>query len=136
MAKQKKPEDAGKPLPDVLAALVTSAKAGTLPTAPHEDDTALRDVFDLLRPCMVPDRKWTGQGKQKAVLREPLLMISWDRRARSWKGTITDKQLNLTGSVYSLSISGVLAAFQAALATGQLVLAEREISVDLTEAVG
>jgi len=136
MSKKKKDESSPQTLPDGLAAFVASAKDGSLPTVPTEADRPLKTLFELLRPCLVPDRKWNGQGRQKAVLREPLLMIAWDRRARAWKVTVADKQLNLSWTALVQDLAGSLLDFSDAVLAGKVLPVEKEISVDLTEATG
>jgi len=136
MSKKKKDDTRQQSLPDVLAAFVASAKDGSLPTTPTEADRPLETLFELLRPCLVPDRKWNGQGRQKAVLREPLLMVAWDRRARAWKVTVADKQLNLSWTALAADLAGCLEAFSEGVRLGKVLPVEKEISIDLTEAIG
>lgn len=94
-------------LPETLAAALLRAREGTFPTPTQEEETQLPNLFQLLCPMMVNDPSHRGKGDPRKVLREPLLMISWDRLAATWKLALGDKVLNISGSV---PVRGLLTA--------------------------
>lgn len=94
-------------LPETLADAVQRAQAGTFPSPTTEEEAQLPNLFQLLTPMMVNDINHRGKGDPRKILREPLLMISWDRLNATWKLAIGDKVLNLSGSV---PVKGLLTA--------------------------
>jgi len=81
-------------LPEFLAQSLVRAEEGCFPTFTDEERKICPILHSLLSPQLINDPKHKGQGDPRKVLREPLLMISWDRAGGAWKWAITDKLLN------------------------------------------
>lgn len=61
------------------------------PEPSAEEREKVPQTLAFLAPEVIPDPDHRGESKAKKVLREPLLMISWDRAAGRWKWAISDK---------------------------------------------
>jgi len=84
-------------LPDVLGNALARARAGTSPPYTDQDEAHVPQLWQFLEPRLVADPRYKGNGSAGKVLREPMVMLSWDRLSGSWKWTLTDKVLNVTG---------------------------------------
>jgi hypothetical protein len=115
-------------LPTALAEYILSAGERSLPSITEEDAAQLSDLWEMMRPCLVLDPRYRGQGDPPKVLREPLLMISWDRRAGGWKISISDKVLNLAGSMPVTCLANALCEANRALANRSYPFSERKVT--------
>jgi len=130
MAKEK---PAAKPpispdLPEFLAHVLDNVRQAKGPTPTTEEEAHLPRLFELLTPMMVADPRYRGEGKPPRVLREPMLLLSWDRRAGTWKCSITDKVLNVSTAIPVPTLLDALQAVERALASGQVIFSQRKPS--------
>lgn len=102
----------------MLAGLISQARDNYSPPQDDADRAGLPLLFDLISPRLVPDPHHNGPHEPRKVLREPLLMVSWDRGQGRWKWAISDKMLNfsLTGSTERLS--GLLESIESQVRAG------------------
>jgi hypothetical protein len=115
-------------LVEILAQAVLRAEEGSFPTATEEEAQAIPHLFQVLTPMMVTDPRHKGKGEPKKVLREPLLMVSWDRLTSAWKVGIADKVLNLTGSVGVYSLLTALTDADKHLVAGTFLWKSKKVS--------
>jgi hypothetical protein len=115
-------------LPETLAAAVLRAYEGTFPTPTEEEAQTIPHLFELLTPMMVRDPSHKGKGEPRKVLREPLLMLSWDRLQATWKLAIGDKVLNLSGQVPVRGLLTALADAEAALSAGTFPFKTKKVT--------
>jgi hypothetical protein len=130
MAKRAKPasENETLELPEHLADAIEHAKKLIVPYPQGDEEIKLPNLFRWLTPMLVPDPKWNGQGKQKRVLREPLLLLSFDRRAGSWKVTLSDSTLNLGGSCVVHSLLDAFIDVEHLMANNKFPWSEKKIT--------
>jgi len=107
-------------LPKALAAAVTRAETGLLPTATADDEKECPNLLEMLCPRVVKDPRHKGSGDPPNVLMEPLLMISWDRLNGRFKWVITNRILNTTGGLGLTQLSGLAAEIERQLASGEV----------------
>jgi len=115
-------------LPDSLARVMESARAGAVPYPSIEEESMVPELFKWLTPMIVTDPRYKGEGKPPKALREPLLMISWDRRSGVWKASISDKVLNLSGSAGLKSLATALVDVEEHLRSGTFVWGQRKVT--------
>jgi len=95
----KKPEQPDQPeLGKTLLAIMEQARVNAQPVSDPAlfNSESLQKVTELLAPGWVPPEKEGG----KARLREPLLMVSWQRARGQWQAVISDRVLKLRITVY------------------------------------
>jgi hypothetical protein len=128
-SKPKKDPHANPPdLPEMLATVIENARSVLLPVAELQGDIELSTLFGFLSPMVIKDPRYRGDGKAPRVLREPLLLTSWDRRAGRWKCSLTDKVLNVSGSCLVSSLCGSLMDLDTELRNGSFQWSERKIT--------
>jgi len=115
-------------LPLELATVMESARAGAVPYPSLEEEASVPLLFKWLTPMIVTDPRYKGDGKAPKALREPLLMVSWDRRAGVWKASISDKVLNLSGSGYLKSLATALVDVEAHLRDASFTWGQRKVT--------
>jgi len=115
-------------LPDALASAVVRAEAGCFPTFTEEEQARCPTLHSLLAPQLVNDPNHKGKGDPKKVLREPLLMISWDRAGGAWKWAIGDKLMNLAWDGPLPSLVGIAESVEIALAEGRYRVKKKKVS--------
>ncbi len=110
MKRRSSPQDvaaANPEIPERLGESLLAAKGQTVPEISEETNNACPLLFEWLAPRKV--KLPSARPGEKAVdaFMEPLLLISWDRRAGSWKWTISNKTLNYGcgGAITELSKS-------------------------------
>lgn len=131
MAEKKKP--GGTPanpsdLPDSLRKVVETAAAGAVPYPTLQEQADIPELFGWLTPMIVSDPRYKGEGKPPKALREPLLMISWDRRQGAFKGSITDKVLNVGGTCLLDDLAGAILRLERHLREGTMVWGQRKVT--------
>lgn len=89
------PPTNGKQIDAIKEALL-QASENSVPIPSSEELEKLPQLLWFLSPALVDDPKHRGSQKPPKVLREPLLLVSWDRGAGRWKWAISDKTLNLS----------------------------------------
>lgn len=115
-------------LPENLARIVVASKEGSLPNGTGDDKERLPLLLEFLTPMMVSDPRYRGEGKPPRALREPMLLLSWDRRAGSWKVSLTDKVLNVGGSILVPTLWGALEDVEKHMTGGRITFSERKPS--------
>jgi hypothetical protein len=83
------------------------ALENAFPRPTDEERKRFPNLLWMVSPMLVPDPKFKGQGESPKVLREPLLMVSWDRTAGRWKWSLSDKTLNLSISGHLDSLDAI-----------------------------
>jgi hypothetical protein len=95
--------------------------------APHErDDKELPHLVDFLTPFAMPDPKHKGEGEPKTIIREALLLITFDRREGCYKVSLSDKQTAVGGSCIVQGLSTALADLEKKLGDGTFPWSARE----------
>lgn len=115
-------------LPEPLARAMQRALDGTFPTATEEELKVIPVLYQMLSPRLVSDPNHNGRQEPRKLLREPLLMVSWDRLASAWKVGITDKTLDLTGAEPVRSLLTALADAEELLASGRFRFKTRKVT--------
>jgi len=115
-------------LPESLAKVMLSASAGAVPYPSIEEEALCPELFKWLTPLIVNDPRYKGEGKPPKALREPLLMISWDRRIGAWKASISDKVLNLTGSGQIASLATTIVDVEKHLREQTFIWGQRKVT--------
>lgn len=95
-------------LPEMLMAATEQAANILLPHISEEETEQIPTLFQFMTPMVVNDPRYKGDGKPPRVLREPLLMISWDKRLGAFKVNLSDKIFNLAGSISVQTLLGAL----------------------------
>jgi len=116
----------GEELPAVVEQLVARAAGQSVPKLCARDKDVLPLLWGLLVPRKLPDPLHKGEGKVRLVMREPLLMISWDGGLGLWKVAVSDKYFRLTTSASSDSLAGSLEALERALGDNSAVVREQQ----------
>jgi len=101
MARKRKQTSEAPELPANLSSIVERAEANSKPEPTEEASKVYPHLWETLSPMRVAEPKAASEGRTKMVLREPLLMVSWDRGNGCFKWVVTDK-------VLKFSLSGVL----------------------------
>jgi len=115
-------------LPEFLATVLDSVRQKSGPTPTLEEEEKIPTLFQLMTPMMVNDPRYKGEGKPPRALREPMLLISWDRRASTWKVSLTDKVLNISTAIPVPTLVDALQEVEKALAGGKVTFAQRKPS--------
>ncbi len=115
-------------LPALLEAARMQAMAKQKPTQEEVDTTPFPNLVSFLTPFAMPDNRHKGDGQPRTVLRDALLLISFDRRAGMWKVNLTDKQLGMGGSVQSKRLETALHDVEMLLANGAFPWGAKEDS--------
>lgn len=115
-------------LPQVLADAVLRAELGCFPTFTDEERKKCPHLYEMLSPSLVNDPNHRGKGDPKKVLREPLLMISWDRLNGAWKWAVSDKILNIGGGGTLGTLIDVAGQIEAQLGSGTVPFKRRKVS--------
>jgi hypothetical protein len=114
-------------LPPVLAHVVAEGQKLLLPHPSPEEESGISELFELMSPRLIHDPRWSGQGTAPLVLREPLLLVSWDRRAGAWKVSISDKVLNVAGSCLVPSLLDLVGMTNALIVAGKISWSQKKI---------
>jgi len=61
------------------------------PEPTEEEREKVPQTLAFLAPELIDDPDYKGLGSARKVLREPMLMVTWDRAAGRWKWSITDR---------------------------------------------
>jgi hypothetical protein len=93
----------------------------------QEEFHAIPQLLELMSPRLIRDPRWSGQGTAPLVLREPLLMVSWDRRAGAWKLSLSDKVLNVSGSCLVVDLLTALVEGERGITEGRWNWAQKKI---------
>jgi len=129
MAKPKQNGAANPPdLPEHLVAAMEHSKQLLIPTISQAEEEAIPTLFRFLTPMLVADPRYKGEGKPPKALREPTVFLTWDRRSGGFKVSLTDKVLNLTGSVVVVSLLSALTDVEKELASGRFPWAQKKIT--------
>jgi len=115
-------------LPEMLVQAMEGARKLCVPFPTEEEEAEIPNLFGFLSPAIVSDPRYKGDGKPPRVLREPLMLISWDRRGGCWKVSLSDKVLNLGGSVGSGQLLRCLLVAEADLRSGSFRWSERKVT--------
>jgi hypothetical protein len=115
-------------LPAILIGAVEHAEGILLPFPSEQEEKELPTLFQFMTPMVVNDPRYRGQGKTPRVLREPLLLLSWDRRQGAWKVSLSDKIFNLAGSVTCSTLIGALLDTEASLRSNAFPWAQKKIT--------
>lgn len=99
-----------------------------MPYASIEEEAIVPLLFGWLTPLICNDPRYKGDGKPPKALREPLLMISWDRRGGFWKASISDKVLNVSGSGALKSLATALVDTETHLRDKTFVWGQRKVT--------
>ena len=67
------------------------AHANSYPAPSQEEQESCPQLIAFLAPEVVNDPDHKGEHKPKRVLREPMLMVTFDRSSRAYKWVITDR---------------------------------------------
>jgi hypothetical protein len=114
-------------LPAVLTHVVEQGAHLHLPMPKQEELDAIPQLVELMSPRLIRDPRWSGQGTAPLVLREPLLMVSWDRRAGGWKLSLSDKVLNVSGSCLVVDLLTALVEGERGITEGRWNWAQKKI---------
>jgi len=131
MAKQKNGSAAApnpSDLPEALAADVLRAASGCFPPLLDKEQELCPKLHSILGPMMVNDPAQAGKENPRKVLREPLLMVSWDRAGGLWKWSLTDKVLNLAWDGPLPSLVGIAEAVEACLVEGRYRVKRKKVT--------
>lgn len=115
-------------LPEVLANDVLRAETGCFPPLLDKEQESCPKLWTLLAPSLVKDPNYQGKGEPRKVLREPLLMISWDRAAGLWKWSLGDKVLNVAWDGPLPSLVGIAEAVEACLLAGTYRVKKKKVT--------
>lgn len=115
-------------LPEFLADSITRAEQGCFPTFTDEERERCPTLHSVLSPQLINDPNHKGKGDPKKVLREPLLMISWDRATGSWKWAIGDKMLNTSWAGPLPTIVGIAEQIELCLTEGRFSVRKKKVS--------
>lgn len=115
-------------LPEILAADVLRAETGCFPPLLDKEAELCPKLHSILAPMMVNDPNHRGKGDPRKVLREPLLMISWDRAAGLWKWSLTDKVLNVGWDGPLPSLVGIAEAVETCLVAGTYRVKKKKVT--------
>ena len=129
----KKRENNGQPPnpPDLKAVLIRArekAVAGSSPDPTADDSVNVPNLLSFLEPEIIRKIDFKGQGEAPRVLREPMVMLSWDRMAGRWKWGLSDKALNLSGLCYAGSLASAISDLEKALADDKVAWKERKVT--------
>jgi len=61
------------------------------PEPTDEEKSKVPQLLAFLSPELIDDPDHRGDHRAKRVLREPMLMVTWDRSAGRWKWSVSDK---------------------------------------------
>jgi len=113
-------------LPELLRMAQTNAIAKMKPSPNEQDDKLLPNLKAFLTPFAMPDPHHKGDGNPKTVLRESIVLVSFDRRAGVYKVNLSDKLLGLGGSAMSISLCSCLSDVEVLLANGAFIWSSRD----------
>lgn len=117
-------------IPPELQTLRSRARAQVAPTVSPQESLELGQLLPLLLPSIVEIPPRNPQGTPKEVLREPFLMLSWDRAVGAWKWAITDKTYQVQTIGHVLSLIGLAEQINIAVANGKVAVKDLEIKSD------
>jgi hypothetical protein len=100
------------------------AAAGKVPTPHQEEKEQIPMLLELLTPSEWPDPNHKGS-EPRLIWREPLLLISWDKRAAAWKVNLSDSVLEVSGGCLASSLLTALIDAERALGNGGWSWSER-----------
>lgn len=98
------------------------------PNQDEIDTTPLPNLLAFLTPFAMPDNRHKGDGNPKTVLREAMVLISFDRRAGMWSLNLTDKQLGMGGRIQCKTLAGCLTDCEMLLANNAFPWGSKEDS--------
>lgn len=102
-------------LPESLAESVLAAKEHAGPVPGPEEAERLKAVLEHLVPRKLRIPPKDDHSVARDVWCEPLLSLSWDKRAGHWKWAISNRQLNVRVSGYLGKLDDALLQIEAAL---------------------
>lgn len=111
----------------VLAHVIDQGQRIQLPMPTDDELAKVPQMLELMSPRLIRDPRWSGQGTAPLVLREPLLMVSWDRRAGAWKLSLSDKVLNVSGSCLVMDLLDLVVQGERAIAEARWVWSQKKI---------
>lgn len=111
-----------------LAAAMESSKQLLVPTITLAEEEAIPNLYAFMTPGIVNDPRYRGEGKPPRALREPTLFITWSRRSGGFQVSLTDKVLNLTGSLVVVSLLSALTDVEKELASGRFTWSQKKIT--------
>jgi hypothetical protein len=113
-----KGQDVQKDMPDLIRRALDSAVNKLKPQPNQEDDQKLPLLVEFLTPYGMPDPSAKKPEEAKDVIREALLMLSFDFRSGAWKVSVSDKMNALGGSMIVTSLSTAFLELERAFKTG------------------
>jgi len=129
MAKSKSSKDGQAitpDLPDVLKLVKNQADENSVPIPSAEESASLAKLLELITPLVVSVPVKGSVDKTVRNLREPLLMISWDRGCGAWKWAVNDRVLKYTIYGHLHSLVGLAEGIEACLVSGKFAAKSTE----------
>lgn len=83
-------------------------------------------LLELISPGLVEVVIKGTDGKKRRELREPLLMVSWDRGAGRWKWAVNDRTLKYTVYGWLETFMGLAEGIEECLQTGKYQAKDNE----------
>jgi hypothetical protein len=114
-------------VPAVVQRAIDVALASSFPKPSEQEQELLPNLLELLSPTFLADPRWKGQGEPKRVLREPLLMLSWDRMGGAWKVAYGDRVYELSGAVLVPSLVTCLVDAERLLSEGRFPFKQKKL---------
>lgn len=131
MSRKRKAPDEAPITPElngVLRAIRNQAEENFGPIPSSNEQEALKSLLELLSPQLVTVVIKGTDGKTQKQLREPLLMVSWDRGAGRWKWAVNDRTLKYTVYGHLESLLGLAEGIEQALREGKYQAKDTEKS--------
>lgn len=116
--------------PPELEALRERARTQVAPVVNPEEEELIQDLLILLRPSIVRIAPKNEGGIVKEVLREPMLMVVWDRAAGRWRWSITDRTYEISTSGYVASLLDLAEQMSGQIKDGKVIVKDLGISSD------
>jgi hypothetical protein len=95
MAKAKKPASEAIQVDERLKEILKRVRTGNLPSPTIEEEQKIPFLWPLISPSKVEEGDDNGNGRRVKGVREPILMLAYDRRLGSWSLTILDRLLEM-----------------------------------------
>lgn len=110
----------------VLRDWMKTAHANSYPQPTDEEKTSCPNLIAFLAPEVIGDPDHRGEHKPKKVVREPMLMVTWDTAAGRWKWVITDKVCRVQVGGWFDTLTGFSAQIEAQLSEKKCWVKELE----------
>lgn len=117
-------------IPEALRALRERAAAQVAPIIDQEEFQVLEHLLPLILPSIVEIPPRSEHGIPKQVLREPLMMVSWDRAFGRWKWSIVDRTFEVQTVGHVKTLLGLIEAANAQIGRGEINVKDLEIKSD------